>query len=57
VPGNLMSYQQTGEVPVLDATQRKNVARTVASLFSGGELRPPSVSRRTKKPAAAAAPH
>lgn len=57
VPGNLMSYQQTGEVPVLNATQREHVARTVASLFASGELRPPTVSRRTKKPVSAAAPH
>lgn len=56
VPGNLMSYQQTGEVPVLNAAQRENVARTVASLFASGELRPRSVARRTKKPAPTTTP-
>lgn len=55
VPGNLMSYQQTGEVPVLNPAQRENVSRTVASLFASGELRPPAAARRTKKPASPAA--
>jgi hypothetical protein len=49
-----MSYQQTGEVPVLDTVQRDNIARTVETLFVSGELRPPS--RRTKHPPQAAAP-
>jgi hypothetical protein len=56
VPGNLMSYQQTDAVPVLDPDQRNNVARTLESLFSSGELRAPSAARRTKKPVSATRP-
>lgn len=56
VPGNLMSYQQTDAVPVLDPPQRDNVARTVARLFARGELSAPSAPPRSKKPAPRAAP-
>jgi hypothetical protein len=38
VPGNLMSYQQTDQVPMLDEAQREHVASTVAALFASGEL-------------------
>jgi hypothetical protein len=49
VPGNLMSYQHTEAVPVLDAAQRERVAHTVAALFASGELALPGSARRKKK--------
>jgi len=49
VAGNLMSYQYTDQVPVLDAAQRERVARTVAALFASGELALPIRTRKPKK--------
>jgi hypothetical protein len=53
VPGNLMSYQHTEAVPVLDAAQRERVAHTVSALFASGELALPGSARGKKKPAVA----
>jgi hypothetical protein len=39
-PGNLMSYQHTEEVPVLDEVQKQHVLRTLDMLFQTGELTP-----------------
>ena len=39
VPGNLMSYQLTGDEPVLDEVQRANVLRTLTALRGSGDLR------------------
>jgi len=50
VPGNLMSYQHTEAVPVLDMAQRERVAHTVAALFASGELALPGSARRKKRP-------
>jgi hypothetical protein len=54
VPGNLMSYQHTGEVPVLDAAQQQRVREAIAAMFASGELTTANGGRVRRKLSAVA---
>lgn len=47
VAGNLMSYQHTDEVPLLDPAQRANVLRTLRGMRARGELASLRTARRS----------
>lgn len=46
VAGNLMSYQQTDQLPVLDEAQRGNVARCLRTMRASGQLLAVPAARR-----------
>ncbi len=46
VPGNLMCYAQTDQVPYLDEAQRAKVARTLRGMRARGELLPLQKAKR-----------
>jgi len=49
VAGNLMSYQHTDQVPVLDEAQQQRVTQTIDALFESGELASQRVASRKQR--------